>query len=130
MEVGTIQSSARKTLISSDAPVEGLDGYWTPMSDTVQFVVRHGYLLIFFWLLAEQAALPIPSVPLLLVSGALARTGELKLSSIFIYAGAGCLIADNVWFHLGRRYSAKALQFICKISLEPDSCVRRTQNLF
>ena len=100
------------------------------MSETIEFVVRHGYLLLFFWLLAEQAALPIPSVPLLLVSGALARMGELRLSSIFIYAGAGCLIADNVWFHLGRRYSAKALQFVCKISLEPDSCVRRTENLF
>jgi len=100
------------------------------MSDTIQFVVRHGYLLIFFWLLAEQAALPIPSVPLLLVSGALARTGQLKLSSVVTYALAACLIADNVWFQLGRRYSAKALQFICKMSFEPDSCVRRTENVF
>src|SRR5436190_23692722 len=123
MEVGTIQSSARKTLISSDAPVEGLDGYWTPMSDTVQFVVRHGYLVIFFWLLAEQAALPIPSIPLMLVSGALARTGQLRLSSIVLYALAGCLLADNIWFEIGRRFSGKALQFICKMSLEPDSCV-------
>ena len=100
------------------------------MSDTVQFVVRHGYLLIFFWLLAEQAALPIPSVPLLLVSGALARTGQLKLSSVIIYALAACLIADNVWFQIGRRFSGKALQFICKMSLEPDSCVRQTENVF
>jgi membrane protein DedA with SNARE-associated domain len=100
------------------------------MSDTVQFVVRHGYLLIFFWLLAEQAALPIPSLPLLLVSGALARTGQLKLSSVITYALAACLIADNVWFQLGKRFSARALQFICKVSLEPDSCVRRTENVF
>src|SRR5258705_10534234 len=100
------------------------------MSDTVQFVVQHGYLLIFFWLLAEQAALPIPSLPLLLVSGALARTGQLKVSSVVFSALAACLIADNVWFQLGRRYSARALQFICKMSLEPDSSVRRTENLF
>src|SRR6476619_1595496 len=98
------------------------------MSDTIQFVVRHGYLLLFFWLLAEQAALPVPSFPLLLVSGALARTGQLNVFLVLIYALAGCLIADNVWFQLGRRYSAKALQFICKMSLEPDSCVRRTEN--
>jgi membrane protein DedA with SNARE-associated domain len=104
--------------------------YWTTMNDTIQFVVRHGYLLLFFWLLAEQAALPIPSVPLLLVSGALARTGQLNLLLVVIYALAACLIADNVWFQVGRRYSAKALQFICKMSLEPDSCVRRTENVF
>jgi len=100
------------------------------MTETIEFVVRHGYVLVFFWVLAEQAALPIPAAPLLLVGGALARMGELRLSSVFIYAVAGCLIADNVWFHIGRRYSARALQFICKISLEPDSCVRRTENLF
>jgi membrane protein DedA with SNARE-associated domain len=100
------------------------------MTETVQFVIRHGYVLIFSWLLAEQAALPIPSFPLLLVSGALARTGQLKLSSVITYALAACLIADNVWFYIGRRYSSKALQFICKMSLEPDSCVRQTENLF
>ena len=100
------------------------------MSDTIEFVVRHGYLLLFFWLLAEQAALPIPSVPLLLVCGALARTEQLNFLLVVIYALAACLIADNLWFHLGRRYSGKALQFICKLSLEPDSCVRRTENIF
>ena len=100
------------------------------MNDTIQFVAHHGYLLLFFWLLAEQAALPIPSVPLLLVSGALTRTGQLNFSSVIIYALAGCLIADNVWFRLGRRYSSKAVQFICKMSLEPDSCVRQTENIF
>jgi membrane protein DedA with SNARE-associated domain len=100
------------------------------MSETIHFVVRHGYLLLFFWLLAEQAALPIPSVPLLLVCGALARTEQLNFLLVVIYALAACLIADNLWFQLGRRYGAKALQFICKMSLEPDSCVRRTENIF
>src|SRR5215470_3355263 len=100
------------------------------MTETIQFVVHHGYVLLFVWVLAEQAALPIPSLPLLLVSGALVRTGQLKLSSVMICALAACLIADNLWFRLGRRYSSKAVQFICKMSLEPDSCVRRTENVF
>ena len=100
------------------------------MSETIQFIVRHGYILIFFWLLAEQAALPIPSLPLLLVSGSLARSGQLKFSLVIACALAACLIADNIWFRLGRRYSAKALKLICKVSLEPDSCVRRTENVF
>ena len=41
-----------------------------------------------------------------------------------------CLLADNIWFQLGRRYSGRALQFICKVSIEPDSCVRRTETVF
>ena len=100
------------------------------MTEIMQFVARHGYLVIFFWLLAEQAALPIPSIPLMLVSGALARTGQLQFSSILFYSFSACLIADTTWFHIGRRFSTKALQFICKISVEPDSCVRRTENTF
>ena len=98
--------------------------------DITQFVARHGYVLIFIWMLAEQAALPIPSFPLLLISGALIRTGTLHMAPLLTYALAACLIADNVWFQLGRRYSGRALQFICKISIEPDSCVRRTESVF
>ncbi|OLD18933.1 MAG: hypothetical protein AUI91_09630 [Acidobacteria bacterium 13_1_40CM_3_56_11] len=52
------------------------------------------------------------------------------LSSVLGYAFVACAIADTVWFHLGKRYSGQALQFICKMSIEPDSCVRRTENLF
>jgi membrane protein DedA with SNARE-associated domain len=100
------------------------------MRETLQFVVRHGYTLIFFWLLAEQAAVPVPSIPLLIVSGALARSGQLRVPPILMSALAGCVIADNMWFQIGRQFGGKALQFICRMSLEPDSCVRRTENIF
>jgi len=100
------------------------------MTETIQFVARHGYLLIFFWLFAEQGALPVPSFPLLLISGALVRTGNLNLRWLLLSGFSACIIADAVWFHLGRRYGPRALQFICRISIEPDSCVRRTENAF
>jgi membrane protein DedA with SNARE-associated domain len=97
---------------------------------TIHFLIQHGYLLLFVWLLAEQAALPLPSIPLLLACGALARTGKLDLRLILLYALTACLIADNIWFQLGRRRGAKVLRFICRVALEPDSCVRRTENAF
>src|SRR5262245_9448947 len=100
------------------------------MSDTLELVARHGYVLLFFWVLAEQAAVPIPSFPLLLVSGSLARTGQLELAAVMMYAFTACITADTAWFQLGRRFSTKALDFICKVSIEPDSCVRRTENIF
>jgi membrane protein DedA with SNARE-associated domain len=100
------------------------------MGHTVQFLVQHGYLLLFFWLLAEQAAVPVPSLPLLLAAGALARTGKLDLLSVLIIGVAACMIADNTWFQLGRRRGAKLLRFVCRLALEPDSCVRRTENAF
>jgi membrane protein DedA with SNARE-associated domain len=100
------------------------------MNETIELVAKHGYVLVFFWVLAEQAAIPIPSIPLLLISGSLARTKQLDLSAILFCALTASVIADNAWFQLGRRFRSKALHFICIVSLEPDSCVRKTENVF
>lgn len=100
------------------------------MAHTLEFVVRHGYALLFFWILAEQGALPLPSAPLLLACGALAKDGRLTPHLIVLTGLAACLIADNVWFMLGRRRGAKVLRFICRVALEPDSCVRQTETAY
>lgn len=100
------------------------------MSDTLHFLVRHGYAVLFFWILAEQGALPLPSIPLLLASGALVRSGRLSPFLVLFWGVAACLLADNVWFQLGRHRGAAVLRFLCRVALEPDSCVRRTENTF
>jgi membrane protein DedA with SNARE-associated domain len=96
----------------------------------IQVLLRHGYLVVFVWLLAEQAAIPLPSIPLLLACGALARTGRLSLPLVVLSGLVAVVIADNIWFQLGKRRGPKILNFICRVSLEPDSCVRRTENVF
>ena len=100
------------------------------MNETAEFVIRHGYAVLFFWILAEQGALPIPSVPLLLVCGALARAGHLSAAPILFFGVVACLIADGAWFQIGRSRGAKILAFLCRMALEPDSCVRQTENGF
>jgi membrane protein DedA with SNARE-associated domain len=100
------------------------------MHHPAEFLIRYGYLLVFFWLLAEQGALPLPSLPLLLACGALVRTGQLNPAGILLSGMAACLIADNVWFTLGRLRGGKILRFLCRVALEPDSCVRKTENAF
>ncbi|MEO8597203.1 MAG: VTT domain-containing protein [Candidatus Solibacter sp.] len=100
------------------------------MGETAEFVVHHGYALLFVWVLAEQGALPLPSIPLLLACGALARSGQLNPVLVIVSGMAGCLLADNLWFQLGRLRGARILSFLCRISLEPDSCVRQTENAF
>ena len=100
------------------------------MSDLVDFLVRHGYSVLFAWVLAEEAGLPMPSAPILLAAGALAGTGRMYLPvavAMPLIAAIGC---DGLWYALGRRHGAAVLRLICRISLEPDSCVRRTQLSF
>src|SRR5271168_4562331 len=100
------------------------------MNATAEFVIRYGYAVLFFWILAEQSALPIPSVPLLLVCGALARAGHLSAAPILFFGVLACLLADGAWFQIGRSRGAKILGFLCHMALEPDSCVRQTENGF
>jgi membrane protein DedA with SNARE-associated domain len=100
------------------------------MNETAEFVIRHGYAVLFFWILAEQGALPIPSIPLLLVCGALARAGHLSAGLILLFGLLACLLADSLWFQLGRSRGSKILGFLCRLALEPDSCVRQTESGF
>jgi membrane protein DedA with SNARE-associated domain len=100
------------------------------LNHTAEFVIRHGYSLLFFWIFAEQGALPLPSVPLLLVCGALVRSGRMSMGLALLAGLTACLLADGVWFQLGRLKGSKILGFLCRMTLEPDSCVRKTENGF
>ncbi len=100
------------------------------MDETTQFLIRHGLPLVFAAVFLEQMGLPLPAVPLLVAAGALAAIGKFNAVLALGIAVLACLIADAVWFYLGRHRGHRILGLLCRISLEPDSCVRRTQNLY
>ncbi len=100
------------------------------MHGMLEFILRHGYMVLLAWVFAEQAGLPIPSIPLLLAAGALAGAGKLNFLIALLACLSAALTADTIWYQLGRTQGIKILQLLCKISLEPDSCVRRTEGLF
>lgn len=97
------------------------------MNGTAEFLIRHGYTLLFVWILAEQLGLPVPAGPLMLAVGALAKKGLMRLPTALMLPLIAVGICDLLWYELGRRGGMKVLRVICRISLEPDSCVRRTQ---
>ncbi|HET9742385.1 MAG TPA: VTT domain-containing protein [Terriglobales bacterium] len=101
--------------------------------DAVQFtgfLLRHGYWFLFFWVLVEQAGIPLPSLPVLLAAGALSITDQISFPAVLLLAVLAATISDCVWYELGRRRGGRILRLLCRISLEPDSCVRNTENLF
>jgi membrane protein DedA with SNARE-associated domain len=100
------------------------------VAEGIRFVERHGYALLFLWVFAEQGAVPIPSIPLLIAAGALIQAGKLHAAAAIACCVAGALAADSVWFQFGRRRGKRVLRFLCRVSIEPDSCVRRTENAF
>ena len=100
------------------------------MHNLLPFLIQHGYAVLFVWVLAETMGLPIPSVPLLITAGALAGLGQLKLSLCIGLGVCAALSSDLFWYSMGRWRGGQLLSLLCRISLEPDSCVRRTENIF
>lgn len=100
------------------------------MHNILEFLVRHGYLLLLVWVFLEQAGVPAPSIPLMLAAGALAGMGSMSFGGSLVLCIVAAVAADTIWYYLGRTQGIKVLQWLCKISLEPDSCVRRTEGLF
>lgn len=100
------------------------------LKETGEFLIKHGYLLLFGWVLVEQMGLPIPAIPLLLAAGALAGSGKMNMTLAVSLALIAVILADLFWYSLGRYRGGRILKLLCRISLEPDSCVRRTENLF
>ncbi len=100
------------------------------MNETLDLLVRHGIAILFAAVFIEQIGIPLPAAPGLLAAGALAGAGKMNWLLALGAAASSSLLADLIWFYLGRNYGNRVLGFLCRISLEPDSCARRTQNLF
>jgi len=100
------------------------------MTPLLPFLIQHGYTLLFFWVLVETMGVPIPSVPLLITVGALAGVGQMNLQICIGLGVCAALLSDIFWYSLGWYRGRRVLSLLCRISLEPDSCVRRTENVF
>jgi membrane protein DedA with SNARE-associated domain/rhodanese-related sulfurtransferase len=93
-------------------------------------IAQYGLLVVFVNVLVDQIGLPVPAVPTLVVAGAIAANGQLPLTYLFLWSVVACLLADCAWYFIGLTYGIRVLKVLCRISLEPDSCVSQTQSRF
>jgi membrane protein DedA with SNARE-associated domain/rhodanese-related sulfurtransferase len=100
------------------------------MVSATQILITYGYLLVFAWVLVEQLGIPLPATPILLAAGALSAEGKISFPLALLAALAGSLASDSAWFLIGRKYGHHVLRILCKLSMEPTICVRRTQDSF
>ncbi len=100
------------------------------MDDVTQFVIRYSSLVLFAAVFVDQVGLPIPAFPVLLAAGALAGAGQMNLGMAVGLGVTASLVGDFIWYYLGLYRGRHVLNLLCRISFEPDSCVRRTENFF
>src|SRR5439155_1750688 len=82
-------------------------GLGTTMNETLAFLARHGTTVVFAAVFIEQLGVPIPAAPVLLAAGALVVSGKINLLLALGAALFGSLLADLIWFYLGRRNGSR-----------------------
>jgi membrane protein DedA with SNARE-associated domain len=112
--------------MSSGAPCDNAPG----MHKIVTYLLRYGLAVVFGNVFLEQVGAPIPALPTLIVAGALVYRGRMELIPVLSMALLGSLLADTIWFLIGRWQGHRVLRTVCRLSLSPDSCVRGTEDLF
>jgi membrane protein DedA with SNARE-associated domain len=100
------------------------------MEEMSSLLAQHGLALVFVNVLLTQAGVPVPAVPILIVAGAFVAQGQIGPASLLLVAVVASLIGDTLWYFAGRRYGYRILRTLCRVSIEPDSCVKQTENIF
>lgn len=100
------------------------------MPIALEFFVHYAYAILFLWVLVEQLGVPIPSVPVLLTAGTLSATHRISAPLSIAAVLAACLVADSIWYAMGRRYGNSVLKLLCRLSFEASTCVTKTEGYF
>ena len=98
--------------------------------NTLQFLVEYGGWVLFAVVFLEQAGLPLPAIPLLVTAGALVGADKMSVGVAVLVPLLAAVLPDLGWYYLGRVKGGRVLGLLCKISLEPDSCVRSSEDMF
>ena len=93
-------------------------------------IAQYGAAFVFLCVMLEQAGIPLPAYPVLLIAGSLAAAGQQSIFTLLLAAVAACMVSDFFWYLAGQRYGGRVLGVLCKLSLTPDGCVRQTESIF
>lgn len=100
------------------------------MKSILHLALGHPYLVLLISGLLERIGAPLLFSPVLVAAGALAAAGQMRFDVAVWIALATCIGGDTLWYELGRKKGDSVLSMLCRISLEPDSCVRRSKVFF
>lgn len=100
------------------------------MQQLISLLEQYGLSFVFLHVLIEQAGVPLPAYPTLIVAGALVAHANYDVPQLLLAAIAASLIADYAWYLAGSRLGRPVLRTLCRISLSPDSCVRQTESIY
>jgi membrane protein DedA with SNARE-associated domain len=100
------------------------------MNSLIALLSHHGYAVVFWLVLAEAIGLPMPAALVLVAAGAAAASRALSVPLALLLAILAMLLGDLLLFELGRRMGWALLGFLCKVSVNPETCILRSAESF
>ena len=100
------------------------------MNSFLHHLARHPYLVLVVSGLLERAGFPLLLSPVMVAAGALAATGQMHFDLALWVALLASIAGDTFWYEVGRKKGDSVLHTLCRVSLEPESCVRRSRQFF
>jgi len=100
------------------------------IDDLTRLFQAHGEVAIFLIVFAKRMGVPIPVLPFLLLAGARGATDPTFALEALGLATIATVVADGLWFEAGRHWGRSMLALVCRISISPDSCIRKSELTF
>ena len=91
---------------------------------------RHGYTVLALIVFLEAVGVPVPAALALVAAGAAAALHHLRAEMVLLIALSAMLLGDSILFYLGRHSGWALLGFLCRIALNPESCILRSAESF
>jgi len=100
------------------------------LKSLLHLLTGHPYIVVLTSALLERIGFPLLLSPVLVGAGALAAAGQMRFDAALWIALIACILGDSLWYELGRKRGDSVLAILCRISFEPDTCIRRSKNFF
>jgi membrane protein DedA with SNARE-associated domain/rhodanese-related sulfurtransferase len=91
---------------------------------------EHGYAILAAIVFLEAIGIPVPAAIALLVSGGAVARGVLQIHYVLGIAVFAMLAGDTLMFLLGRYTGWWLLGILCRVSLNPETCILRSADSF
>ncbi len=122
-----VRVRARRSVVYTETATSGLP---LDMNDLLASIARHGYLLIFLIALGESIGLPMPAALALIAGGAAVAAHTLEAPQVITLPVIAMLMGDTLLFVVGRYAGWGLLGMLCRISVNPESCILRSAESF
>jgi membrane protein DedA with SNARE-associated domain/rhodanese-related sulfurtransferase len=94
-----------------------------------QLLQNNSEALVFINVFLQQLGFPVPAVPTMMIAASQTTTMA-TLSAMLLAAVLASLLADWIWYQAGRKFGYRVLSLLCKLSINPSSCVNQTEARF